>query len=268
MPLSVLRVSGKDAKGLLHRLTTNEVDARREGEAFPNVFTSEKGRVLELATMIVTGEGIIVLGQAPGQALARWIQKRVFREEVRVEDLSERYRVVSVLEGTFEPPEEALATVRGAVAGLSGVHAVAPKTFIPEGTELGPEAFEHERIRRGVPWLGKDVSDENNPHEAALGAAISWDKGCYIGQEVVARLDTYDKVQRHLRRMRLSAEAAPGTRLVQRGEDVGHLTSVSVREGEALALGYVHRRADAQAPISAGGASVTLLDEAPATDAR
>jgi folate-binding protein YgfZ len=248
LPLSTLSVAGKDAKDLLHRLTTNEVLKRNVGDVFPNVFTSEKGRVLELTTMVIRDDDVLVLGQAPAAALARWIAKMTFREKVQVRDLG--LHVVSSLEG---PIAGAVFALQGKVAGVVAHHGLVQEA------PAAVDDFEHWRIARGIPWLGKDVGDDNNPHEAGLADAISWDKGCYIGQEVVARLDTYDKVQRHLRMLRPRAALAVGARLRLGDDDVGHVTSVSEHGGEVVALGYVHKRAGDARELSSSGVAVSLL---------
>jgi tRNA-modifying protein YgfZ len=258
MPLSVVRVSGDDARALLQRLTTNDVIKPELNEPFSNVFTSDKGRVLELCTMIVREDGVWVFGQVPGIALVRWIKKMTFREKVIAEDFGDRLQVLTMLSGDTETAGVHWS-FRGSLAGIEGSHVVVDKGTTLSGEPLDTAAFEHHRIRAGVPWLGKDVGDDNNPHEANLGAAISWDKGCYIGQEVVARLDTYDKVQRHLRRIRLSKDVPTGSVLTHAGEDVGRVTSVSERDGETLGLAYVHKKAAAAIDLKAGDAEVTVL---------
>ncbi len=89
------------------------------------------------------------------------------------------------------------------------------------------------------------MSRETNPHEANLLDDVSFTKGCYIGQEVVARLDTYEKVQRFLRGVRFDGEEAPapGAGLRKDGKEVGRITSAafSPREGRAIALALVRK---------------------------
>jgi folate-binding protein YgfZ len=99
------------------------------------------------------------------------------------------------------------------------------------------------RIQHAVPLYGQEMGDAYNPLEAGLIGSIDFHKGCYIGQEVIARLDTYQKVQKRLVRLRFSPEApvSPGAALEDNGHEVGKVTSVSSipTTGELIGLGYV-----------------------------
>ena len=123
-------------------------------------------------------------------------------------------------------------------------------------TPIGQEAFEAVQVRHAVPRYGRELGDAFNPLEAGLIGSVDFAKGCYIGQEVIARLDTYEKVQRYLARLRFSAGAvvSEGAVLEQEGRNVGQVTSLSVipTTGELLGLGYI-RTAAAQS-----GAQLTL----------
>ena len=106
------------------------------------------------------------------------------------------------------------------------------------------------RVEMGAPAYGKELSEDFNPLEANLLEYISFTKGCYVGQEVVARLKTYNKVQRQLVGLRwdFDSRAAPGSKLMLEGKQVGLVTSAakSPRLDKVLGLGYV-RTAQAQA---------------------
>jgi folate-binding protein YgfZ len=108
------------------------------------------------------------------------------------------------------------------------------------------EAYEAFRISRGIPRFGSELSESYNPYEAGLRNAISFTKGCYIGQEVIARLDTYQKVQRSLIGLILPSiphyqDQRPTIR--QEGSEIGWLTSVSAVpiHGKAVGLGIVRK---------------------------
>ena len=110
-------------------------------------------------------------------------------------------------------------------------------------TPLGLAAYEALRVVQGVPAHGNEMGDDYNPLEAGLVGAISFTKGCYIGQEVIARLDTYQRVQKRLVMLRFppGAQAAPGAALMRDGKAVGSVTSVvhAPDRGELVGLGYV-----------------------------
>ncbi|HKQ62979.1 MAG TPA: glycine cleavage T C-terminal barrel domain-containing protein, partial [Candidatus Polarisedimenticolaceae bacterium] len=102
------------------------------------------------------------------------------------------------------------------------------------------------RVLRGVPAAGAELNEEHNPLEAGLWDAVSFDKGCYVGQEVVARLRTYDKVARRLVGLEFAAGTLPperGTPLFDAGREVGSVTSaLRLPGGRTIALGYVKPR--------------------------
>jgi folate-binding protein YgfZ len=120
--------------------------------------------------------------------------------------------------------------------------------IIAEGVHLGLRAAGAEteeilRIEAGLPASGHELSDRFNPLEAELRHAISFTKGCYTGQEVVARLNTYDKVQRALRGLALTGGLVPppGSRVLDAGKEVGRVTSAvhSPARGAPLVLAYL-----------------------------
>jgi folate-binding protein YgfZ len=136
---------------------------------------------------------------------------------------------------------------------LLGAHPVAPEGAVP----VGQDAYEAARIEAGFPKHGAELDERTIPAEAGLvEAAVSFTKGCYTGQELVARIDSRgSNVPRHLRGLLLSGPAAPGERLyapqakevpqakdVPEAKEVGRLTSVA-RSPERgwVALGYVGR---------------------------
>ena len=110
---------------------------------------------------------------------------------------------------------------------------------------VGEDALEAVRIEQCVPAYGSELGESYNPHEAGLVDHVSFTKGCYTGQEVVVRLATYDKVQKHLVGVRWNppAEVPKGTRLVLDGAPVGIVTSstLAVDGPGGMALAYVKR---------------------------
>ena len=100
-------------------------------------------------------------------------------------------------------------------------------------------------MERGIPAFGKELGESYNPLEAGLMPLISFTKGCYIGQEVVARLNTYDKVQKSLVGLRWDGDSAgaSGTRLLLDGKQAGVMTTaaMSPRIAGVIGLGYVRK---------------------------
>ncbi|GIS68889.1 MAG: hypothetical protein CM1200mP8_4470 [Chloroflexota bacterium] len=111
---------------------------------------------------------------------------------------------------------------------------------------VGTKALEIFRIEKGIPVFGSELTERFNPIEAGLSHAISFDKGCYVGQEVVARLNTYDKVKRQLIRLNWNK---PG---IKKGDDIfsgdqkiGEVTSCAQKTHQNfVGLGYLARNSN------------------------
>jgi folate-binding protein YgfZ len=138
-----------------------------------------------------------------------------------------------------------------------------------EARAVGTEALEVLRIEAGVPLFGRDMSEETIPIEANLLEAISYTKGCYIGQEVIARIDARGHVNRKLVGLLLEGSTLPqhGARIDTPEREVGWITSTafSLALQQPIALGYVRREAfttGTRLQVQANGTTVqaTVVD--------
>ena len=133
------------------------------------------------------------------------------------------------------------------------------------GRPAGSIAAEAWRILRGLPLSGHELTEEFNPLEAGLRDAVSFEKGCYVGQEVVARLNSYDKVSRSLVGLVLPEESAPpgpGAPLFFQEHEVGQVTSSTVPPGwsHPVALAYLKRKvAETGIELSVGTSDGELI---------
>ena len=269
-----LRIGGEDRVAFLQRQTTNDLSLLSPERSVVTVLVSPTARILDVLRVIVRGEDLIVL-TLPGHGgdTARYLKKRIFfMDKVRLEDESQRF-IQMDLEGpgTGEavqklgfpsiPELDGVAIAQIETSTLCavrqrGLSEASYRLLIPSeawgmvekrlrqaGVErLSPESYEVLRVEAGVPAAGAELTEEYTPLEAGLGYAVSGNKGCFTGQEVLARQTTYDKVVRHLVRLGLEAPAQAGERLYAGGEIVGVITSaaVSPRMG-AIGLGMVKR---------------------------
>jgi len=283
--LGRLRIAGRDAADMLHRMTTNAVAGLRDGQGTATVFANPKGRVLDLVVLQRLADHFLCL-TGPGRAepVRAWIDRYTFREEIEVRDLSRSHGTIGIFGAGADDAVRRLLGAEAAAAPLhhpvtttlDGVAVVVAHTFPIAGggfhltaaaddlpvlrrrllaggadlVESGPDCLEVLRIVEGLPVQGKELTEDYNPWEARLQGAISLDKGCYVGQEVIARLNTYNKVARQLVTLSIDGSDAPvpGAPL-RAGEALsGVLTSAASVPGEdrVAGLGYL-RNEDAVA---------------------
>jgi folate-binding protein YgfZ len=301
-PRSRLRFSGEDHLAFLHRMTTNDFSDTMPGAGFRAVFADSRGRIIEVGTFYRDDVGTLaVLGTGASQSLQEWLDRYIFAEKMVMTDTTEDSAMVEIVGSRaidlasekFSVDLSAYATHEQVALGsrdglwaariemgtwiglrvwgaVGDVEIVWQSALEGGATPCGEEAFAIHRIEAGIPLQGRELSEEYNPWEAGLEDAIHMNKGCYIGQEVIARLDTYDKVKQHLSGLRLASGALPelGTVLSAGPRQAGTITSVaeSPRFGN-IALGYVrnaHRAAGTELEyLVDGNPSVARVAELP-----
>jgi len=192
--------------------------------------------------------------------------------DVQFEDVTETRALLSLVGPAAReqldaaPPADEHSFVTGEhgiyVATLLGVDVICEPGTTLEVEPVSEEAAECVRIEAGRPRLGFDMDADTMPQEAGINdRAVSFTKGCYVGQETVARLHYRGKPNRHLRGLRLSEPADRGTEVRLGDKVVGRLgsTCVSPRLGP-IALALVRREAEPGATLDVGGASAELID--------
>ena len=271
-----LKATGVDALDLLNRLSTNEVVGLEPGQGAPTILTTDRGRILDVIIVVNTGEHVLLL-TSPGMQdpVIQYLDKYTIMEDLTVEDVSSSTAMLAVwgpksaeylakaadtnLDGL--PPYHSLSAEVGgrpvrliscSLSGLPGYYVISStedasavwQCLTNSGvTPMGAAAYETARVTQGVPAQGSEMGDEFNPLEAGLIGSIDFTKGCYIGQEVIARLDTYKKVQKYLVKLAFAegADVSPGAILTQEGKAVGKVTSVTSAPstGQGIGLAYV-----------------------------
>ncbi len=251
----MLRVCGRDGLDLLHRLSTNDLSGAKQGDTRGTCFLTDKGRVIDCAQVLI-GQGDALLLVSPGHAsrVSAWIERFIIMEDARVADCSDQHTGFSVIGPSAE---NTVRNILGLAPGrwqharttLNDTEVIASRrgsreddrfdVIVPVGSNDLIEAFESAlpvldpllskaiRIWKGVPAFPGEISEEFNPYEAGLAEFLNDRKGCYIGQEIVARLATYDKVQRGLTGVLLSGWPGEETELFSGESSIGKLTSVS-----------------------------------------
>ncbi len=259
-----LKVAGEDAIDLLDRLSTNDFRLLQPGRGFGTVLTTNKGRIIDLLRVLQREDDLLML-TSPGTAerIIEWIDFYTFAEDIEVEDISantSQWLVVG--EGAEDAIAEAGFDTNGLGESLSHTtadgHSTTVRTMFGEfpayelimpasdGTpafgvdEFGKSEFAQLRVEQGVPAYPYEMNEDRNPLESLLKPHISFNKGCYIGQEVVARLNTYDRVQRFLCQLAVDDDEKvdTGASVLVDGDQVGEITT----SAPGLALAYLRKR--------------------------
>lgn len=274
LTVGCLTIADHDHLDFLQRQTTNDLRLLNKGRSVLTVLVSPIARILDVLRLVKQEEEILAL-TLPGHSenTFQYLQRRIFfNDRVRLSDASQEYCQIDLegpempnalksLEISQEPKLDdviaaeykdipVIAIGQRGIAGL-GVRLITPAAaanniehaLLASGTvKLSQESYNILRVEAGLPAAPAELSEEYTPLEVGMDYTVSDSKGCYPGQEVIARQITYDKVTRKLVGMKLEAPAQPGMRLLAEGTPVGEVTSaaLSPRFGP-IALGVVRR---------------------------
>lgn len=259
--------TGPDLLDLLNRLSTKAVTRLEPGRGCATVLTTNKGRIVERLFVHHLGDDglLLIAGPGGGKRAADHLARYTFAERTGLSDVGDGWFHLSLvgpaagrtLEQAGLPRPEpfgAYAAQGVRVLGEDGLSAegfsivgpreresaIRPRLRVPEADGEAAEAW---RILRGLPAAGHELTEEQNPLEAGLWDAVDFDKGCYVGQEVVARLNTYDKVSRALVGFRSTVLPEEGAPVLDGDRRVGMVTSALLVPGQedAFGLAFVKR---------------------------
>ncbi|MBI3892599.1 MAG: aminomethyl transferase family protein, partial [Candidatus Wallbacteria bacterium] len=273
-------VEGPDAREFLHGFVTNDIKGLAEDAACYAAILNLKGKMVADARVLGV-DGKLLLDLEPGLAgaVAQHLDKYAIGVKVELKDVSEELGSIGLygpeaprVLGTFLGEEvgplpetqvldcafdgEPLWIAGSDLAGEDGYDLIAARALMPAlwgallaaGTGLRPvgtAALEILRVEAGVPRYGRDMDENTIPLEAGLDHAISYTKGCYLGQEVIARISHQGHVNRKLTGFVLDrgVRPAPGTKLLAADRETGWLTTVvdSPALGRPVALGLARR---------------------------
>lgn len=222
-----VRVAGPDAADYLQRMVSNDVEALAAGEACPALLLTAKARVIAPVVVLRRGGDDFLLLTEPG--LGEFVRAHLTRMRLRAQC-------------EIEPEEHEAALVFGGSDGFAtdwpGAREVLDAGLAPT---LAEEELELRRIERGVPRWAREIDDRILPAEAGLDAThVSFSKGCYPGQEPVARLHFRGHPNRRLRVLELDELPERDAPLLHDDREVGRVTSAARRaDGTVVALAYV-----------------------------
>ena len=270
-----LEVLGADRLRFLNAYVTCEVKSLAPGDGAYGFFTNPKGGILSDAVVLAHEDRLwLLVGEGQEEAIANHLRKYILADRVEVRGLADMTplclvgpRATEALGGAELPPpgdwrhrrsmvhgtevELQRAGRMGAEAWMLWVSASIAGALseqlleVPGVEEVGSEALEVLRVEAGIPRFGRDFGPENFPQETGAEEAVSYTKGCYLGQEVVARIHYRGGVQKTLRGLVFETAApAPGTPLLFEGREVGTVATVveSIALGRPAGLAVLHRR--------------------------
>ena len=250
-PRSFVRVAGPAAEEYLDRMVSNDVAALGPGEACAALLLTARARLIApLLVLRRTHDDFLLLTEPD------------LGERVRAELL--RMRFATRVEIELEDHTSHVVLGDGA-AGIPTDEFGEPAVEVLDGeldATVPPDELERLRVRAGIPAWGKELDDRVLPAEAGLDErAISFTKGCYPGQEPVARLHYRGRPNRGLRVLAVDGEELPeyDAELDLDGKVVGRVTSAVRDNGGVVALGYVRREVPPDATLRLGRRAVTQL---------
>lgn len=268
---TIIEMTGKDVLDFLHRVSTNTIKDLKLFEKRNTLFLNEKGKFISRSTLLSLENNFYLIGNSDyDKRLFSWVNKFIITEDIITRDVSENFVVLELIGKqcssflTMLIGEE-IDSVDMNLVRVSVIDGFRFYFFIEHGFNsyniykilidrekcidfleylsniksvfdlsiVGENAYDVFRIENYIPSSPNEINDSTNPHEVNLINEISFKKGCYIGQEVIARLDTYDKVQRKLVKVTLREPLniiTPLTIIDELGNECGELTTASSLE--------------------------------------
>jgi folate-binding protein YgfZ len=266
-------MTGQDRRRLLHALTTQNIQELAAGQSVYCFFLNAQGRVLADAVVAARAEDLLVDVEAgTRQAMAQHIDRYIIADDAAIEDITaatfelalEGPCAAGILAtlGVPVPQDEhgvvesgELTVARMSATGEAGYRLLGPGEYKSEwqaklaavATEASVSDVEAVRLEHGKPRYGVDITERNIAHETGLLDALSFTKGCYLGQEIVERVRARGMVHRQLAALRIASERVPaaGEKIVSGEKELGEITSAawSARQGAVRALAYLRLEA-------------------------
>ena len=270
--LGMLIISGETRFDLLNRMSTQEVLPMPKGEGIATILTTDIGRIIDRLLLYPTSNTIYALtSENNGDAIARYLMRFVFfQDDFQMQDISEG----TVIFGLYGPQAREKAIQAGFTdedlplhhwrqSQFGEVTAYLHRTDPIHGggyfvmgeakdrealwqrlldtglTVADAAAYNFLRIEAGLPRFGHELTGDYIPLEANLWADVSFNKGCYIGQEIIARMESRGKLAKKLVRLTAAAPLETGATILASGKNAGTITSTAVGPNGAIALGYV-----------------------------
>lgn len=280
---AMFRLTGKDVLDFFNRVSTNETRSLQNYSLKTTLLLTEKGRIIDKLKIIRLKDDIFLIGSPKNaERIFRWIERYIIMDDVQIEDITGQFTYLKILGSKVESFTALLFNDQIQSAQINKVYQYFNQNFTSyvfktntfknhigyeviseKGTAneliayvlsnlemfetkfIGEQAFEIIRVEQGEPKYPNELNDTVNPHELDLLKEINANKGCYIGQEVIARLETYDKVKKNLIGFSLSNDIVLGnSKIYFQSEEIGEITSTihSYKIKKQIGLGYISRK--------------------------
>ncbi|BAQ61766.1 folate-dependent protein for Fe/S cluster synthesis/repair in oxidative stress [Geminocystis sp. NIES-3708] len=275
----LLKVTGDDRLRFLHNQTTNNIQGLKVGEGCDTIFVNSTGRNIDLVSAYIQeNEVLLLVSPEQNKKLYDWMDRYIFPfDKVGIKDITNDYKIFtligeksvellsSLVDNEFlKSPEFSHKIIKiddieliisvGCNLKLTGFNLIISqekasyiwnKITTKNPLIINNRDYENLRILQGKPTPNKELTEEYNPLESGLWDAISFNKGCYIGQETIARLNTYKGVKQKLWGIKLNNSINPeiDNIITVEGEKVGKITSYLETKSEKFALGYIRTKA-------------------------
>jgi aminomethyltransferase len=268
--LGMLKFSGETRLDLIHRMSTQDVNSLQPGMGAATILTTDIGRIIDRLILYVGTQDVYALtGEENADNIARYLMRFVFfNDDFHIADLSAETRIWGVygpaagnhlnniwgveldlarhhwqqLTGPNDRPVYMMRTdpVFGDGYLIMSEGDDYTQLLIDGGLKLaGEEAFDYLRIASGRPRFGRELTSDYIPLEANLWPDVSFSKGCYIGQEIIARMESRGRIAKQLVRLRLDELVPAGEDIIAAGKKAGTITSVASGPLGVIGLGYV-----------------------------
>ena len=285
--------TGRDRLEIIQRISTNDVGHMIVGEGRPTILTSPTGRIIDRLIAYNRGETALVTTEpGRGKAVHDFLQRQIFfNDEMRIRDLGASTKQFALhgpqaeaIVQSFAPQAGKQSYLECIDAAIDGAEVIFLKrkplvgsqwvVIVPNdkavdvwqavlsvGQQFGLQpagslTFNVLRIEAGRPSVGRELSTDFIPLEAGLWDEVSFSKGCYTGQEIIARMESRHKLAKTMVTLRLSEMVESPTPLQVDGKEIGTLTSsVVTPHGEAIGIGFV------KVPVAEPGKELTVGDK-------
>jgi folate-binding protein YgfZ len=251
---SRIRVSGSEAVMFLNGLITNDIKNATDDSWLPAVFPTVQGRLIGVVRILRSDAGFLLdTESASHEAVLKTISRFTLAGDFKVTDVSNEIALLTV---QGKRAVDVIQNVKASVvrATHTGEHgfdllintddaeSIIEKLIAAGAQPVGPEVFETLRIEAGIPRYGRDMDESNVVLEANLDDAISYTKGCYVGQEIIIRIKHRGHVAKKLTGLTFAKPVESGAAITSEdGKEIGRVTSAtySPKLETPIALGYV-----------------------------